>query len=290
MNTPIIAPPARPERDCLAAQLDAAVSAWDKRDWPRPRAILVAGSGLGAQIGETVAGPLDLQELLPFPVHSLPGHNHDVRVIQVGGTGQKGTHVVSFGGRLHAYQGYSAHEVCFCIRLGALLGAKFLLMSNAAGGVNPELRPGDLVAVTDQLNLSGRNPLVGQLPPSWGPVFPDMSSAYDVELRQGLHVSALDLGFSLKEGVYASVLGPCYETPAEVRMLRTLGADLIGMSTVLEVIAAHQMGLECAVVSLVTNAAAGLGEEPLDHADVVEVGRVAGQRLQELWGEFLGRL
>lgn len=168
------------------------------------------------------------------------------------------------------------------MRLAALLGARTLLMTNAAGGIRPEWPAGTLVAISDHLNLSGRNPLYGEPPAEWGPRFPDLVGAYDPDLRELARETAAALGLGLEEGVYAGLAGPSYETPAEIRMLRAMGADLAGMSTVLEIIAARHLGVRCLAFSLVSNPAAGVTDDPLDHDDVLRVGREAAERLQKL--------
>jgi purine-nucleoside phosphorylase len=160
-------------------------------------------------------------------------------------------------------------------------------MTNAAGGVRPEWPAGTLAAVTDQLNLTGRNPLFGEPPAEWGPRFPDMLDAYDPALRALALEHATRLGIDLRAGVYAGLPGPSYETPAEVRMLRALGADLVGMSTVLEVIAARHLGLRCLVLSLVANPGAGVTPAPLTHEEVLDAGRAAAQRVRALLGAIL---
>lgn len=264
-------------------QLEEAQERWRSWGWPTPDVVLVAGSGLAVDAGQRLAAPRPLAELLPFPVQHLPGHDHQCELL----CPALGRTVLYLRGRLHAYQGYDAHQTVFAVRLAGLLGAKALVMTNAAGGLNPDYRPGDLVLLDDHLNLTGLNPLRGHLPAAWGPQFPDMGNAYSARLRELAAEAAEQLGIPLHQGVYAGVLGPSYETPAEVRMLRTLGADVVGMSTVLEVIAARHLGLECCVVSLVTNAAAGLGEEPLDHADVLEVGKRAASQVSALLGALL---
>lgn len=258
--------------------LDEAVAAWDRRGWPRPRVALVSGSGLAVDLHPPAHGPLPLAELLPCPVHPVTGHPHRVEVILP----RRERPVAYFRGRLHAYQGYDPFETVLAVRLAGLLGARVLVMTNAAGGLAPELRPGGLALVTDHLNLTGLDPLRGRLPAEWGPRFPDLSGAYDPRLRSLARERAAELGVELGEGVYAGVAGPSYETPAEVRMLRTLGADLVGMSTVLEVIAARHMGLACLVLSLVSNRAAGVGDGPLTHHDVVAAGEAAQETLARL--------
>jgi purine-nucleoside phosphorylase len=162
-----------------------------------------------------------------------------------------------------------------------------LLLTNAAGAVTSRLTAGDLVLVADHLNLTGLNPLRGEPPAEWGPRFPDLTNAYDSGLRALLERHAAALGIDLREGVYAGLAGPSYETPAEVRMLRALGADVVGMSTVLEVIAARHMGVRCACISLAANLGAGMLPEPLDHQEVLAAGRAAAARLQRLFTAVL---
>jgi purine-nucleoside phosphorylase len=168
------------------------------------------------------------------------------------------------------------------IRLGALLGARYLIMSNAAGGLNPDYRPGDLVLIRDHINLIGLNPLRGDIPAEWGPQFPDMSAAYDSELGSAAKNAASREGLDLSEGVYAAVAGPSYETPAEVRMLQVIGADLVGMSTALEIIAARHMGLRCLGISLVANLAPGVVEGTTDHAEVLAAAEAASVNLRSI--------
>lgn len=265
----------------LERELEEAVAAWDRRGWPRPQAIVVSGSGLGVDLHPPAHGPEPLADLLPFPVHPIVGHPHRVEVLlpHAGGADRP---VLYFRGRLHCYQGYEPAQAAFPIRLGALLGARTLVMTNAAGGLDPEVPAGGLAAVSDHLNLTGLTPLRGTLPGAWGPRFPDMTDAYDRGLRRLARERAADLGIELFEGVYAGVAGPSYETPAEVRMLTMLGAKLVGMSTVLEVIAARHMGLRCLVLSLVANLGAGVVDEPLDHDEVVAAGAAAEEKLVAL--------
>jgi purine-nucleoside phosphorylase len=197
--------------------------------------------------------------------------------------------VAAMQGRAHGYEGWSAEDVAFGARVLCGLGAKLLLVTNAAGGVNPSLAPGDLVRIGDHLNLSGLNPLVGDNDERLGPRFPDLSEAYDARLGGLLEESAAALGIPLRVGVYACMLGPSYETPAEVRMLRALGADVVGMSTVPEVIAARHMGVPVAGISVVTNLAAGLSRKALSHAEVAETAERVKDRLTALVTDFLGR-
>ncbi|HSM52498.1 MAG TPA: purine-nucleoside phosphorylase, partial [Thermoanaerobaculia bacterium] len=208
-------------------ELELEVARWDSRGWPRPEVALVAGSGLGVEIGPTLASRR-LEDLLPFPVQAVAGHDLGVDLLDLAGRT-----ALYFRGRLHAYQGYEAGQVVFPVRLAGLLGARVLVVTNASGGISPGLAAGDLVLITDQLNLTGRTPLWGEPPAAWGPRFPDLADAYDPGLCELAQREAARLEIALAAGVYAGLPGPAYETPAEVRMLRTLGADLVGMSTVL---------------------------------------------------------
>lgn len=264
-------------------ELDAACERWLALGRPRPDVALVAGSGLSIALGEPVAGPEPLAGWLPFPVGAVAGHDHSLELLAPA----PGRHALYFRGRLHSYQGYDAAQVAFPVRFAARLGARVLVMTNAAGGVRPEWPAGTLAAVTDHLNLSGLNPLRGEPPVDWGPRFPDMVGAYDPDLIARARRHAAAAGFELADGVYAGLAGPSYETPAEIRMLRTMGADLAGMSTVLEVIAARHLGMRCLVISLVTNPGAGVAAAPLDHEEVLAAGRAAAGRVAALLGALL---
>ena len=268
-------------------ELDAAVAGWRERGWPAPRVVVVSGSGLAVDLAPPGTERHPLAAVLPFEVAPVIGHPHSVELFEA----PVGT-VAYFRGRLHAYQGYDAHRTVLVVRLAARLGARTLVMTNASGGLDPGRLPGTLVAIRDHLNLSGLNPLRGELPPEWGPRFPDLLNAYDPALRELARGRAGALGFELPEGVYAGLAGPSYETAAEIRMLATLGADLVGMSTVLEVIAARQMGLRCLCLSLVSNLAAGVTDRPLHHDEVLGAGREAAIRVGALLGALLsdGRL
>jgi purine-nucleoside phosphorylase len=269
--------------DHRAAELAAAAERWKALGRPAPAVALVAGSGLAVDLGAPNAGPDPLADWLPFQVRSVAGHGHEVELLEP----VPGRHVLYFRGRIHGYQGYSPAEVVFPIRLAARLGARVLIMTNAAGGVRADWPAGTLAAVSDQLNLTGANPLAGDPPADWGPRFPDMLDAYDPALRALAHEHAAALGFELAEGVYAGLPGPSYETPAEVRMLRAMGADLVGMSTVLEVIAARHLAMRCLVLSLVANPGAGVTPTPLTHEEVLDAGRAAAARVRALLGAVL---
>jgi purine-nucleoside phosphorylase len=261
----------------------SAVERYDRLGWPRPKVALVAGSGLSVDLGERLHGPVELEYFVPFAVHPVAGHPHLVDMFEP----QPGCPVLYFRGRLHSYQGYSTHETVFPVRLARLLGASVLVMTNATGGLEPRFAPGTLVLVRDQINLLGANPLCGQLPDEWGPRFPDMVGAYDPRLAELAQAQAAALGLTLDEGVYVGTSGPSYETPAEVRMMRQLGGDVVGMSTVLEIIAAHHMGMKNLCLSMVSNPAAGLAAAPVDHADVLAAATHAAEGLGRLLAAIL---
>jgi purine-nucleoside phosphorylase len=253
----------------------------------RPSAAVVLGSGLGA-FAARLEDPavIPYAEIPEFPVSRVAGHPGRLVLGDVPGPRGPVT-VVALQGRVHAYEGWSAPDVAFGVRVVTLLGARVLVVTNAAGGVNPDLAPGDLVRITDHVNLSGVNPLTGPNDERLGTRFPDMTHAYDVRLGEVLDAAAARVGVTLRKGVYACVAGPSYETPAEIRMLRAMGADLVGMSTVPEVIAARHMGVAVAGVSLVANRAAGLAGEPLTHEEVARVASREGERLSAVLAEFL---
>jgi purine-nucleoside phosphorylase len=236
-----------------------------------PEVGIILGSGLGDfadTLQDRVAIPY--QELPHFPHSSVPGHAGRLVLGRLGGRT-----VVAMQGRVHAYEGYSNVQVAFPARVLCGLGIRTLVVTNAAGGIHPDLRPGDLMIISDHINLSGWNALTGPNDDRLGPRFPDMSHAYHPELRKLLAKVAHEQGLQLREGVYAMVAGPSYETPAEIRMLRTVGADAVGMSTVPEVVAASHMGVRVAGISCITNLAAGIGHQPLSHEEVAETaGRV----------------
>ncbi len=262
--------------------LDDAVRAWDARGWPRPKVCLVSGSGLAVDLHPPTHGPLPLADVLPFPVHAVVGHPLQVEMLAPRSADGGERPVAYFRGRLHSYQGYDAFQTVFPVRLAALLGAETLIMTNASGGLTREHPAGTLALVEDHLNLTGLNPLRGELPERWGPRFPDMTDAHDPELRHLAASVARELEIDLSSGVYAGLAGPSYETPAEVRMLAGLGADLVGMSTVLEVIAARHLGVRCLVLSLVSNPAAGVTDGGLDHAEVLTAGKEAAGSVRRL--------
>ena len=236
-----------------------------------PQVGIILGSGLG-DFADTLENrtAIPYAELPHFPHSSVPGHAGRLVLGQLGDTS-----IVAMQGRVHAYEGYSNVEVTFPPRVLCGLGIKTLVVTNAAGGIHRDFVPGDLMAITDHVNLAGWNALTGPNDDRLGPRFPDMSTAYDPALTQLLGRVAQDQGVQLKRGVYAMSSGPSYETPAEIRMMRTIGADAVGMSTVPEVVAAAHMGVRVVGISCITNLAAGIGHHPLSHEEVAETaGRV----------------
>ena len=233
----------------------------------KPRVAVVLGSGLGSVADEVEdARILSAAEIPGWPRSTAPGHAGRV----VMGT-LEGCPVILLQGRVHCYEGYSMQDVTFPVRVLGMMGVRQYVATNASGGVNPELAPGDIAAVQDHINLMGANPLVGPSEPRWNVRFPDMTHAYSPRLLELLDRAAAGAGLTLKRGVYVAFMGPSYETPAEVCMARTLGADLVGMSTVPEVVVANAMGLETAVLSCVANRASGMGDEHLTEEEVLRV-------------------
>jgi purine-nucleoside phosphorylase len=256
-----------------------------------PAAGVILGSGLSEFADRLERATVVPYDGIPgFPVSHVPGHPGRLVVGELpSDDGGPPVHVAALQGRVHAYEGWSAEDVAFGARMLCGLGVKLLLVTNAAGGVNPAYAPGDLVRIADHINLSGQNPLVGENDDRVGSRFVDLTQAYDPLLASLLDGCARELGIPLPGGVYACLLGPSYETPAEIRMLRTLGADLVGMSTVPEVIAARHMGVPVAGISVVTNHAAGLSRHRLSHEEVAEVASRVRDRLGVLVGAFLLR-
>ncbi|NTU70565.1 MAG: purine-nucleoside phosphorylase [Coriobacteriia bacterium] len=247
---------------------------------------MILGSGL-AGLADVVEDP----HVVPYAdIDGFPTPEHHV----VGHAGQlvlgtlAGVRAAVFQGRVHRYQGFSARDVAYPVRLAHAIGAKTLIVTNAAGGISPSLRVGDVVLISDHINLTGDSPLVGWPGPQGGTPFVPMRDAYDPELREIALIAAAESGMPLvPQGRYAGLLGPAYETPAEVAYLRAIGADIVGMSTVPEVIAARALGMRVLGMSLVTNVAAGVG---LDHQEVLEAGKAAALRMQSLALAILARL
>ncbi len=256
----------------------------------------IAGGGfLGIVLGSGLAGLVDaLDDLVEIPygevdgftAPTVPGHTGTVAI----GT-LRGKLIVALRGRIHLYEGHDGDTVVHGVRTLALAGASAVVLTNAAGGLHPELHVGDLMMIDDHINLTGLNPLIGSSSLALGPRFPDMTEAWDPSLRAELISAAGDAALQLKRGVYVGVLGPSYETPAEVRMVGLLGGDVVGMSTVFEAIALRQLDCRVAGVSVVSNAAAGTGEpgDTLDHAHVADVVVGATERMTQLLAAFIDR-
>lgn len=232
----------------------------------RPKIALVLGSGLGAFAGEFAeAVTLPYARIPDFPRSTAIGHAGQLVIGKAADVA-----VAAMRGRVHLYEGYSAKEVAFPVRVFARMGIQAIILTNAAGGINKEFCQGRLILLKDHINLQGVNPLAGPNDENFGPRFPDMTMAYDREFRALALAEGERLGLQLGEGAYAALSGPSYETPAEIRYLRSIGADLVGMSTVPEVLAARHSGMRVLGISCVTNAAAGILDQPLDHREVLE--------------------
>jgi purine-nucleoside phosphorylase len=247
------------------ARVQAAAKFLLKKTKLRPRVGVVLGSGLGGFADE-------LKDATKIPYQKIPGFARSTVIGHAGrlviGT-TAGTPVAAMQGRIHVYEGYPIRDVVFPIRVLWAMGVRAVVLTNAAGGINREYKQGALVLIRDHINLQGQNPLIGANEERFGVRFPDMTEAYSQKLRDLARDEARKLDIDLRDGVYAALAGPSYETPAEIRFLRTIGADLVGMSTVSEVIAARHLGMSVLGISCVTNAAAGVLDKPLDHAEVM---------------------
>ncbi|HET6853769.1 MAG TPA: purine-nucleoside phosphorylase [Pyrinomonadaceae bacterium] len=247
-----------------------------------PRIAIVLGSGLGGFAD-------DFEEAASVPYEEIPGF---VRSTAQGHVGQlvagkiDSVPVVAMQGRVHYYEGYSFEEVTFPIRTFKLLGIKTLILTNAAGGINVQLTQGALMVISDHLNLMGDNPLRGPNDERFGPRFPDMTAVYSPELQELVVDEAKAAGVEVRRGIYGGLSGPSYETPAEIHLLRNLGADAVGMSTVPEAIVARHMGLEVLGISCITNMAAGISDEPINHEEVM----ATGDRVRDTFAQLLRRV
>ncbi len=251
-----------------------------------PRAALVLGSGLGAFADEIkVEAALDYSEIEGFPVSTVEGHKGRFVFGYVGDVP-----VVIMQGRVHYYEGYSMEDVVLPARLMSMLGAEILFLTNASGGINGDFSAGDFMLVTDHISSFVPNPLIGANIDELGTRFPDMSSVYDKQLRDIISSTAAELGISLKQGVYVQLTGPSFESPAEIKMLRTLGADAVGMSTVCEAIAANHMGMRVCAISCVANLAAGMTDDPLTHAEVQQAADKAAPLFKKLIGASIEKM
>jgi purine-nucleoside phosphorylase len=252
----------------------------------RPSLGVVLGSGLGA-FAEELKGRDEIPygELPGWPVSTAVGHAGKLVIGELNGFG-----VAVMAGRAHLYEGYTAAQSVYGVRVLGALGVRSIVFTNAAGGINLAYRRGGLVLISDHINLQGANPLVGSNDTSLGPRFPDMSEAYARDHRETAKQVAAELGIAVSEGVYAALLGPSYETPAEIRYLRAIGADLVGMSTALEVIAANHIGIKCLGISCVTNMAAGVLPQKLQHDEVLQTGAEVAGTLVRFLSALLPRL
>lgn len=271
--------------DFTPAHLEAARAFLAARLSRRPRVHVILGSGLGG-LADLLPNPevVPFQDVPGFPSVSVPGHAGRFLAGEL-----EGVDVLLQAGRFHFYEGHPGSVVAAPVRLGRALGAEILVVTNAAGGIRAGLEPGSLVLLRDHVNFQGRSPLAG---PVWtGETrFTDMTRAYDPQLREMALAAAREAGIDLTEGVYAAVLGPSFETPAEIRLLGGLGADVVGMSTVPEVLAARALGVRCLGFSLVTNLAAGISGDALSHEEVMETGDRSAATLQRLVRGVLRRL
>ncbi len=251
-----------------------------------PRAAIVLGSGLGDFAGTLADGvSMPYADLPHWPASRVIGHEGRLVVGRV-----RGRTIAALAGRCHMYEGHDLRTVTFAVRALGVLGVKTLILTNAAGGVNTGFAQGALMVIDDHINLMGNNPLVGPNEDRFGPRFPDMTQVYSARLRGIADQAGYEIGCTLPHGIYAGLLGPSYETPAEIRYLRTIGADAVGMSTVPEGIVARHMGVEVLGISCITNMAAGVLPQPLDHAEVMETARRVRGRFIALLEEIVGRL
>lgn len=256
------------------------------RGFGRAEVGIVLGSGLGpftSAMDDAFA--VDYAAIPHFPASRVVGHAGRLVEGRV-----RGRRVAALSGRVHLYEGHDLRTVTFAVRTLGLLGIRTLVLTNAAGGINPELSPGTLMVIDDHINLMGTNPLIGPCDPRWGPQFPDMSEVYSSRLRALAEQAAAQVGQGVRHGIYIAVPGPSYETPAEIRAFRALGADAVGMSTVPEAIVARQMGMEVLGLSCITNMAAGVLPQPLRHDEVLETARRVRADFIALLEEIIGRL
>ena len=252
----------------------------------RPKLALVLGSGLGDYADTVqVEGVIPYEEITDFPRSTVEGHKGQFVFAHI-----RQVPVVMMQGRVHYYEGYPMEDVVLLVRLMHLMGAGTLFLTNAAGGVNHQFQAGDLMMITDQISCFVPSPLIGANDDRLGPRFPDMSRIYDPDLQQVVRQAGEALGISLKEGVYLQLTGPAYESPAEVRMVRTLGADAVGMSTACEAVAANHMGMRILGISFISNLACGMTDRPLSHQEVQEAADAAAPRFRSLVTEVIGRI
>lgn len=270
----------------LYARAEQAARTIRSRTSLEPQIALVLGSGLGGfadEFDEATAIPYG--EIPGFPTSTAEGHAGRLIIGKV-----ESVPVVAMQGRVHFYEGYSLEEVTFPVRVFKLLGIKRLVLTNAAGGIDIELNQGALMVISDHINYMGVNPLRGPNDERFGPRFPDLSEAYSRDLQEQAIQEARTLGIEIRRGIYAALAGPSYETPAEIHMLRSFGADAVGMSTVPETIVARQMGIDVLGISCITNMAAGISDEPINHAEVMETGQRVRATFTRLLRGVISRL
>lgn len=270
----------------MLEKINAAVAAIRKKTPLIPKVGIVLGSGLGG-LAESVQDPcvIPYKEIPGFAPSTAPGHAGKLLLGKIGAVP-----VVCMQGRLHYYEGHRMEDIVFPIRVMKALGAETVILTNAAGGVNTSYKAGDLMLLTDHINYLGTNPLIGQNEEQIGPRFPDMTYVYTPALRELALRTAKECGLTLQQGVYLSTTGPSYETPAEIRMFRTLGADAVGMSTVPEAIAAAHCGLQVLGFSLITNMGAGVVDQPLSGEEVIRTADARGHDLQHLISAILEKM
>ena len=251
----------------------------------KPQVALILGSGLGNYAERfQEEGVIDYREIEGFPVSTVPGHKGRFIFAHV-----EGTPVVMMQGRVHYYEGYPMSDVVLPVRLMRKMGAKVLFLTNAAGGVNFDFAPGDFMLIRDQIASFVPSPLLGPNVEEWGARFPDMSHIYDEDLQEIIRSSASQMGLKLQEGVYLQLTGPAYESPAEIRMCRALGADAVGMSTACEAVAANHMGYKICGISCISNLASGMTQKPLSHKEVQETADRMAVQCEELVTRSIGK-
>lgn len=257
-----------------------------KSSFPKanPLSVIVLGSGLGPVADDhKILSKISFADLPYLSSPSVEGHNGEILLAEL----SNGTQVLFLKGRLHAYEGHNFDKVLFAVRWAHLMGCKNFVVTNAAGSINLDFKPGDLVLIKDHINMSGKNPLEGKNIDELGPRFPDMTVAYNLDFRQKMKTIATQHKIDLKEGVYGYVMGPCYETPAEIKMLRIVGADMVGMSTAPDVIAARHVGMNVVGISCITNFGAGITNHLLKHDDVKIEAAKTMSKMKLLINEFL---
>ena len=270
----------------LYSRAEAAARMIGSRTKAQPRVALVLGSGLGGFADEFEnAVRIPYQEIPGFAKSTAQGH---AGMLVIGDV--QGIPVVGMQGRFHYYEGYTLEEVTFPIRVFKLLGIQNLLLTNAAGGIDVRLTQGALMVISDHLNLMGVNPLRGQNDERFGPRFPDMTEVYSRALQELVVDAAKELGVTVRRGIYAALSGPSYETPAEIHMFRSFEADAVGMSTVPEAIVARHMGMNVLGISCITNMAAGISEQPINHEEVIETGEQVRATLTQLLRKVISRI